>query len=89
MLNISHLGQVSEALLGKNSHVSILYYKDEDVQPGLPILPKEWNEKTPFIKIEGLYACSLCGFTFTLPVGEGGKCTFVILTTNGSYGIMR
>ena len=25
---------------------------------------------------EDLYACSLCGFTITLDVGEGGKCQF-------------
>ena len=35
--NISHLGQVKEALLETNGHVSILYYKDEQVKPGLPI----------------------------------------------------
>ena len=56
--------------------MSILYYKDEDVLPGLPIWPKEWSEKSSIIKNEGVYACSLCGFTLTLPAGVGGKCPF-------------
>lgn len=74
--NISHLGQVKQALLETNGHVSILYYKDEQVKPGLPIWPKEWNKKSSIIKQEGLYACSLCGFTLTLPVGKNIKCLF-------------
>ena len=74
--NISHLGQVKRALLETNGHVSILYYKDEQVKPGLPIWPREWNEKSSFIIKEGLYACSLCGYTLTLSIGIGGKCPF-------------
>lgn len=76
VLNISHLGQVKKALLETNGHVSVLYFDDQDVVPGLPIWPKEWNKKSSFIEKEGVYACSLCGFTLTLPVGKGGKCPF-------------
>ena len=76
VLNISHLGQVKQALLETNGHVSILYYDDNDVQPGLPIWPIEWNRKSPLIKEEGVYACSLCGFILSLSAGKGGKCPF-------------
>ena len=47
--NINHLGQDKQALLETNGHVSILYFKDENVKPGLPIWPREWNEKSSFI----------------------------------------
>ena len=76
VLNIQHLGQVKEALLETNGHVSILYFEDEDVKPGLPIWPKQWGEKSEIIIEEGIYACSFCGYTITLCPGEGGTCQF-------------
>ena len=76
VLNISHLGQVKEAVLETNGRVSILYYDDEKVVPGLPIWPNEWNKKSSTIIEEGLYACSLCGYTLSLSIGKGGKCPF-------------
>lgn len=76
VLNIQHLGQVKEALLETNGHVSLLYFEDNDVKPGLPIWPKEWNKKSEMIAVEDLYACSMCGFTLTIGPGEGGKCPF-------------
>ena len=76
VLNIQHLGQVKEALLETNGHVSLLYFEDNDVKPGLPIWPKEWNKKSEMIAVEDLYACSKCGFTLTIGPGEGGKCPF-------------
>lgn len=76
VLNIEHLGQVKEAVLETNGHVSILFYDDKNVRHGLPIWPKDWSEKSEDIKIEDIYACSLCGFTLTLPIGKGGLCPF-------------
>ena len=76
VLNIEHLGQVKEALLETNGHVSILFFEDKDVKPGLPIWPKEWAKKSETIKVEDIYACSLCGFTLTLPTGKSGECPF-------------
>lgn len=76
VLNISHLGQVKAALLETNGHVSIIYYEDNDVRYGLPIWPNEWNKKSSIINEEGLYACSLCGYTLTLAIGKGGNCPF-------------
>ncbi|MGV8963064.1 MAG: DUF421 domain-containing protein [Candidatus Saccharimonadaceae bacterium] len=76
VLNISHLGQVKEGLLETNGKVSILFFEDNDVKLGLPIWPMEWNKRSPIIKEEGIYACSLCGFTHTIVVGIGGECPF-------------
>lgn len=76
VLNIEHLGQVKEALLETNGHVSILFYEDKNVKHGLPIWPRDWAKKSEDIKVENIYACSLCGFTLTLPIGKGGECPF-------------
>lgn len=76
VLNIEHLGQVKEAILETNGYVSILFYDDKNVKHGLPIWPKEWAKKSDDIKVEDIYACSLCGFTLTLPSGKGGTCPF-------------
>src|SRR5687768_2579814 len=37
--NVSHLGQVCQVILETNGNVSILYYSDDQVRPGLPIFP--------------------------------------------------
>lgn len=76
VLNIEHLGQVKEALLETNGHVSILFYEDKNVKHGLPIWPRDWAKKSEDIKVENIYACSLCGFTLTLPIGKGDECPF-------------
>lgn len=74
--NITHMGQVKAAILETNGQVSISFYEDSEINPGLPIWPEEWNKKSKFITLEGVYACSLCGFILTLPAGKGGKCPF-------------
>lgn len=64
--SIEHLGQVRHAFIEPSGEISVYYYADEDVKPGLPLIPKLYNKKTKTIPNQGVYSCSICGHTQTL-----------------------
>lgn len=59
--NVEHLGQIQTAILETNGNLSIFYYEDEQVRPGLPVLPKQYRKKSENITESGDYACTYCG----------------------------
>jgi uncharacterized membrane protein YcaP (DUF421 family) len=59
--NIEHLGQVRNAILETSGDVSLLYYEDKDVKPGLPLYPDLYQKKSIEINHPGLHACAYCG----------------------------
>ena len=67
--NISHVGQVRTAILETNGKLSLFYFEANQVQYGLPILPKAYNKKSDMIKIPGHYACTECGMVAYLDHG--------------------
>ena len=69
--NIDHLGQIKYAILEDSGKISVFYYQDNQVKPGLPILPDEYNRKSSVINKSAIYACSKCGNTCQLePTSE-------------------
>jgi len=60
---VSQLGQVEKAYLEISGEVSVFFYADNDVKPGLPILPHEFADKNKVIPSAGIYACVHCGST--------------------------
>ena len=72
--NIDHLGQIRFAILEDSGKISIFYYEDKDVKPGLPILPDEYNQKSLVIRKAGQYACSKCGNTCQLQPTSASHC---------------
>lgn len=73
---IEHLGQIRVAILEPNGQLSLFKFAPDDVQPGLPILPKEINRRTEHIHDPGRYACCNCGNvqSFTEPANHP-KCS--------------
>ncbi|GAB4041569.1 DUF421 domain-containing protein [Spirosoma jeollabukense] len=63
---IEHLGQVRRAYLESSGNVSLFFYEDEQVKPGLPILPELFCQKSVYSAQAGIYACSFCGQVETL-----------------------
>lgn len=59
--SIEHLGQVKKAYLETTGDVSIYFYEDKDVRPGLPITPELFCKKIKMIQKTDQYACSKCG----------------------------
>lgn len=61
--SITHLGQVKSAMLETNGLISIDFYKDADVQWGLPVWPHLCSCTIPNTASEKVMACSYCGNT--------------------------
>jgi len=61
--SVEHLGQVKFAYLETSGEVSVFYYEDENVLPGLPIIPQLFLNKSKKIPSDGLYSCTFCGNT--------------------------
>jgi len=59
--NVSHLGQVQWAIIETNGLISLLYFADDEVQWGLPVLPHLSLKKMNNIAKPGKYACTHCG----------------------------
>lgn len=59
--SIEHLGQVRIAILETTGNVSFYYFSDDEVRPGMPVLPKAYNLKSTDIPKPGNYACTCCG----------------------------
>lgn len=57
---IEHLGQVRKAYMETTGDVSVYYFEDRDVMPGLPINPELFGKKSTVIAHAGCYACTLC-----------------------------
>jgi uncharacterized membrane protein YcaP (DUF421 family) len=72
---IEQLGQVRIAILEANGQISVFKFKDEDVKPGLSILPRDLDDSLENIDEAGDYACCTCGNvqTFSHPV-PGPAC---------------
>jgi uncharacterized membrane protein YcaP (DUF421 family) len=72
--SISHLGQVERAILETSGNVSVFFYEDKDVKPGLPILPELFEKCFKSIEVSGLYACTFCGNVEKLHPTDGSHC---------------
>ncbi len=70
--NIEHLGQVRNALMETSGAISILFYADNEVKPGLPLYPDLYDRRSEKIGKAGLYACAHCGHTQKL--SKPGTC---------------
>ena len=70
--SVEHLGQVKFAYLETSGEVSVFYYEDDDVLPGLPIVPQLFLNKSKIILGNGMYSCTFCGNT---EVQQAGTAT--------------
>jgi uncharacterized membrane protein YcaP (DUF421 family) len=68
--SIEHLGQVKTAILETSGSVSVYFFPDDSVKPGLPILPKHYDKRNLQISSSGLYACTFCGNVVSLKDGN-------------------
>jgi uncharacterized membrane protein YcaP (DUF421 family) len=59
--NVEHLGQVRKAYIETTGDVSVFFYPDDEVKPGLPILPELFEKQLTVITKAGDYCCCKCG----------------------------
>lgn len=72
--SIEHLGQVKYAFLEPSGNISVFFFADADVRPGLPLNPLLFDKKSKLVIKNGVYACVNCGFTQPLSPGPA-VCT--------------
>jgi uncharacterized membrane protein YcaP (DUF421 family) len=81
--SVEHLGQVRYAFLETNGQVSVFFFDDSEVKPGLPITPPLFQLKSALVIESGIHACAFCGSTEYLEPGTA-RCT----TCNGKDWVM-
>jgi uncharacterized membrane protein YcaP (DUF421 family) len=67
--SVEHLGQVKNAFLETNGDLSVFFFPDDEVEYGLPLLPKAFAMKSELIVEHAIHACSFCGTTLLLEPG--------------------
>ncbi len=72
--SVEQLGQVKLAIMETNGQISVYFYDDDEVRPGLCILPDEFVERFMTIPEVGEYACRRCGHVETLSAGAHQLC---------------
>ena len=68
--SVEHLGQVKYAFLEPSGNISVFYFPDVEVRPGLPLLPALFNLRSRTITKEGVFSCANCGATQNLSPGS-------------------
>jgi len=71
---VEQLGQVRLAILETNGQISTYFFTDDEVKPGLCILPEGCSERFTTIPEAGDYVCVRCSKTVTLQQGEKQAC---------------
>lgn len=71
---IEHLGQVRLAIMETNGQISVYFFSDEEVKPGLSLLPPPCIARFTTIPEENDYACVRCSAIFHLQAGEHQLC---------------
>ena len=74
MNNVSHLGQVKIAIAEATGEISIIFYPEEEVKYGLPILPHLYDDFVETIQEENIYACNCCGTVQTITPQKEYQC---------------
>lgn len=73
-LQVEHLGQVRRIYLEATGNISVFFFADEDVRPGLPIFPEILATSQRRVEQAGDYACSTCGHVMARARGQQQTC---------------
>ncbi|MBC7744860.1 MAG: DUF421 domain-containing protein [Flavobacterium sp.] len=67
--NVEHLGQIRIGIIEPTGEISLFFYEDKDVKPGLPLIPEVFSKSVMLISEQAVYACTFCGDT--QEIGKG------------------
>lgn len=67
--SVEQLGQVRLAIMETNGQISVYYYSDDEVKPGLCILPDMLIERFRTVPESGEYACVRCSHVVAMQPG--------------------
>ncbi|OJT43679.1 DUF421 domain-containing protein [Serratia plymuthica] len=74
LVGVEHLGQVRLAILEVNGAISVYFYADDEVRPGLPVLPVQCVKSLPQAEAAGDYTCSTCSLIAPLADSQQHIC---------------
>jgi DNA-directed RNA polymerase subunit RPC12/RpoP len=57
-----------------DGQLSLYFYQDDEVRPGLSVLPEAHRMCYSAVPDDGLYACNRCGLTRMMKAGSALKC---------------
>ena len=72
--SVDHLGQVRKAYLETSGEISIYFFEDNEIRPGLPIYPELISTPISLLSIEMSCACIYCGNIQTVRI-KNDKCS--------------
>ena len=72
--SVEQLGQVRLAIMETNGQISVYYYADDEVKPGLCILPDMLIERFTTVPESGEYACIRCSHVVAMQPGDHQLC---------------
>lgn len=72
--SIEQLGQIRLAVMETNGQISVFYYDDEDVKPGLCILPASLTQRFKVVPEDDEYACVKCSYIVSMKAGDHQLC---------------
>ncbi|OGX88411.1 hypothetical protein BEN47_08670 [Hymenobacter lapidarius] len=71
---VEHLGQLKAVYSEATGELSLFFYEDADVHPGLSILPEELARASETIATAGPHACTTCGHVQELQTAAAFAC---------------
>ena len=71
---VEQLGQVRLAILETNGQISVYFFEDDKVKPGLLILPSDCTQRYKVVPESADYACIRCSEIIHMKAGEKQLC---------------
>lgn len=71
---VEHLGQVRLGILEVDGDISLYFFDNDEIRPGLPVLPEELRDRHVELTRDGTYACARCGTVRHLPASRRQLC---------------
>ena len=69
-----HLGQIRLAILETDGDVSLFFYDNDNVRPGLSVMPPEHRPEYKMVPASALYCCTSCGHPVYIEKGNEARC---------------
>ncbi|AKS04655.1 DUF421 domain-containing protein [Pseudomonas trivialis] len=71
---VEHLGQVRLGLVETDGDISLYFYDQNELRPGLSVLPKEHRAEFEIAPASALYCCVNCGFAQHILADQRADC---------------
>lgn len=72
---VEHLGQVRLGLVETDGDISLYFFEQRDLRPGLSVLPPEHRVEYEITPTSALYCCVNCGFAQHIAEAQGADCS--------------